>query len=149
MPRPRERARHVLGARGLSHPDRVIAREPGQPPGEERLLREMTAILLSHEHHERRAVHARGGERRDSVAEPGGGVDEDERGLAPRDRPARRHPHDSAFVQAEDEAHVLRQGAQEGDLRRARIGEHRGQAVLAHDLEGRLPNGLGRTCHMN
>ena len=62
-------AGHVLGAQRLLEGHRVVAREPVEPAGEERLEREVAAVLLADEHHQRRAVDARGGERADRVAE--------------------------------------------------------------------------------
>ena len=44
-----DRAGHVLGARGLVGPHRVVAREPVQAAGEERLEREVAAVLLADE----------------------------------------------------------------------------------------------------
>jgi hypothetical protein len=138
VPRARERAGHVLGARGLGDRDRIIAGQPVEAPREERLLSEVPAVLLAHQHHERRPVHPSRGQRRHGVAEPGGRVHEDERGLAPGDRPPGRHAHHGSLVQAEDETHVLWQPAQEGHLRRPGVGEDGGQAALAHDLEGQV-----------
>ena len=76
-------------AHGLLDPDRILAGEPVERPGEERLEREVPAVLLADDDDERRAVHARGRERADGVAEPGRRVQERERRLAAADRVAR------------------------------------------------------------
>ena len=141
VPGASQGAGHVLGARRLVDPDRIVAGEPLEAPREKRLLGQMAAVLLPHEHHERRPVRARRGQGGNRIAESGGGVHEDEGGLAPGDRPPGRHAHHGPLVQAEDEAHVVGQPAQEGHLRRPRVGEDGGQAVLAHDVEGQVAHG--------
>ena len=103
-----DRARDVLRGDRLLDLHRVLARKAGELAREERLVREVPPVLLADEHDQRRAVHARGGERADGVAEPGGRVQEDEGRLAASDRVAGRHPDDRALVQAEDEGEVLR-----------------------------------------
>jgi hypothetical protein len=52
-------------------------------------------------------------------------------------------------VQAEDEAQVVGQAGQEGDLGRSRIGEHRRQPATAEEVEGRVADepGHGRVYH--
>ena len=143
----RDRARHVLRAHGLVDPDGVLAREAVQLAREERLGGEVAPVLLADDDDERRAVDARGGERADGVAEPGGRVQDRERGLAAPDRPAGRHADDRALVQREHEAEVVRQIGQQLDLGRARVREDRGQPVLAPDVEGRLADGLRGHAH--
>ena len=135
------------GAHGLVDPHRVLAREALQLAGEERLGCEMAPVLLPHDDHERRTVDARGGQCADRVAEPGGRVQDRERGLAAPDRPARRHADDRALVQGEHEAEVVRQVGEQPDLGRPRVGEDRGQAVLAPDVEGRLADRLDSHGH--
>ena len=88
VPRPRHRRRHVLRARRLLDRHRVVPGQPLQPPGEERLVRQVAAVLLAHDHHQRRAIHPRRGQRGHRVAEPGRGVHEHEGGLAAADRVA-------------------------------------------------------------
>ena len=136
VPRARERARHVLRAGGLIDPDRVLARQPTQPAGEERLLGEMAAVLLAHQDDERRAVDPRRGQRRHRVAQSRRGVHQDERGLAGADREAARHADQGALVQRQHEAEVVGQPAEERNLRGAGIGEDGGKAALAQDVEG-------------
>ena len=84
-----DRARHVLRPDGLLDADRVLAREPAEPAGEERLEREVPAVLLADDDDERRPVHARRRERADRGAEARRRVQQDERGLAAADRVAR------------------------------------------------------------
>ena len=108
------------GAHRLVDPDRVVACEALQPAREERLEREMAAVLLPDEHDERRTVHARGRERADGVSEPGGRVQDRERRLVAPDRPAGRHADDGALVQREHEAQVVGQVGEQLDLGRAR-----------------------------
>jgi len=118
--------------------DRVVAREAVEPPGEERLEREMAAVLLAHDHDDRGAVHSRGRQRGDRVAQAGGRVQERERRRAGADRQAGGHPHDRALVEAKDEAQVAGQTGEERDLGRAGVREDRGEAALAQDAERRV-----------
>ncbi len=136
-----DRARDVLRTDGLVDPHRVVAREPVEATREERLLREMAAILLADDHNERRAVDPRRGERADRVPEPGGGVQDRERRLAARDREACRHPDDRALVEPEHEVEVVGQIGEQRDLGRAGIGEQRCQPVAAENVERRVADG--------
>ena len=95
---------HVLWPDRLVDPDRVITRETLQPAREERLERQVAAVLLPDEHDERRAVHPRGRERADGVAEPGSRMEDRERRLVAPDRPSGRHADDRALVQRKHEA---------------------------------------------
>ena len=81
VPGAADRAREILRANRVVDPDRVVARKPLEPSREERLVREMTAILLPDEDNERRSVDSRGRERADRVAEPGSRVQDRERRL--------------------------------------------------------------------
>ena len=132
----------VLRANGLVDPHRVLAREPAQLAREERLGREVAAVLLADDDDEGRAVDACGGQRADGVPEPRGRVQDRERGLAAPDRPARRHAHHGALVEPEHEAEVAREVGEERDLRRPWIREQRGQPVLAEDVERRVADRL-------
>ena len=67
-------AGHVLRARRLVAPHRVLAGEALEPAGEERVQREVAAVLLAGQHDERRAVLARRGQRGDGVADARRGV---------------------------------------------------------------------------
>ena len=147
-----DRARHVLGAGRHVPPDRILAGEPlERSPGQERLERDLAAVLLPDDDHERRAAVAGVGDRVDRVAQPGGRVQVDERGLAAGERVAGRHPHDRALVEAEHEPDVGRQVGQERDLGRARVAEDRRHPVAAHDLERGIADGHARPprrrCH--
>ncbi len=51
-----DRSGHVLRAGGLVAPDRVLAGEPVELAGQERLQREVAAVLLADDDHQRRAV---------------------------------------------------------------------------------------------
>ena len=53
---PPDRAGHVLGAYRRLHPDRVVPGQALQPPGEERLLGEVPAVLLADQDHQGRPV---------------------------------------------------------------------------------------------
>ena len=120
VPRARERARHVLRRAPAGRPTPGSPRRGRQPPGEERLLREVAAVLLADQHHQRRAVHARGRQRRDGVAEPRRGVQEHERRLAAADRVPGGHADHRPLVQGQHELEVVGQPAQERDLGGAR-----------------------------
>ena len=138
-----DRGRHVVrGGRGLDRHG-VRARQPVQPPGQERLVGEVPPVLLADDDDQRRAVDTRGREAAHARAEPRRRVQQDERRLAPGDRVAARHPDHGALVQAEDEAQVVGQAGQERDLGRARIGEHRRQPAAAEEVEGRVADEPG------
>ena len=94
---------------------------------------------------ERRPVHPRGRDRTDRVPEPCSRVQDRERRLATRERPAGRDTDDGALVEREDEAEIVGEIGQQRDLGRAGVGEDRRQTALTPDVEGRLANGL--QCH--
>ena len=141
MERPLDRGRNVLGPGGLVDADGILTGEAGQLPGEERLVGEMPTVLLSHDDHERRAVHTGGREGADPRAEPGRRVQEDESRPAAADRQARSEPDHGGLVQPEDEADVVRQVGEERDLRRPGVREHRRQPAPAEDVECRVSDG--------
>ena len=94
MERALDRGRHVLGPRRLLHADGVVAGEPDEPPGEERLVGQMPAVLLADEDNDRCAVDARSGDRRHTVPEPCGRVQQRERRrAAPECVPRRETDH--------------------------------------------------------
>jgi hypothetical protein len=95
-----DRAGDVLRARGHVDPDGVVAPEALEPAGEERLEREVAAVLLAHDDDDRGAVHPGRGQRRDRVAESRGRVQERERRGPRADRQAAGHPDRRALVQA-------------------------------------------------
>ena len=141
-------ARHVLGADRLLHGHGVLAGEALEPPGEERLRREVAAVLLPDDDDERRAVHACRRERRDRVAQPGRRVQDRERGLVRRERETGRQSDDRGLVERQHEAQVLGQPGEQLDLRRSRVGEDGGEAALAQDVERRVADrGGGDGCH--
>ena len=109
MERAGDRPGYVLGAHRLLDRDRVVAGEPVQPAGQERLEREVPAILLADETTRGRPVDPGGRERGDRVSETGRRVEDGERRLPARDREAGRHSDDGALVQAEHEAKVVRE----------------------------------------
>ena len=127
------------------HPDRVLAGQPLQPAGEERLLREMATVLLADDDDERGPVDARCRKSADGVAQPGRRVQEHERSLVAGDRPAGGDADDGALVQRQDEAEVVRQIRQERDLGRARVGEDGRQPAAAQDVEGGVTHRPGGT----
>ena len=135
-----DRPGYILGAHRLVDPDRVVAGEPVQPPGEEGLEREVPTILLADEHDDRRPIHPSGRERCDRVPETGRRVQDGERRLPSADREAGRHADDGALVQPEHEAKVGREIREERHLGRPRIREHRCQAESAKDVERRIPH---------
>ena len=108
-------ARHVLGTHGLLGEDWVLARQPVQLAGQERVECEVAAVLLADEDHERRAIQPRGGDRRDRVAEPGVLCSSASAGLRAQ-RVTDRHRHDRALVQREHEAQVVWKPGQEGNF---------------------------------
>ncbi len=136
-----DRAGHVLRAHGEIDPDRVVAGEPLQPTGEERLEHQVPAVLLTDDDDEWCTVHARGRDRADRVAETGGGVQDSERRLPSSDREAGRQSDDRALVQAEHEAQIARQVCEERDLGRSRIREQRCQSASTEDVERGIANG--------
>ena len=133
-----ERRRHVLRPGGLVDAHRVLAAEAGEPPGEERLERQVPPVLLTDDGDDRRPVHPGGRERGDRVPEPRRRVQQRERRLAAPDRPAGREPDHRALVEGEHEAQVVGQPAEERDLGRARVSEDRGQAAPSEDFERRV-----------
>ena len=141
-----DRARHVLGAGGLVAPHRVLAGEPVQAAGQERVEREVAAVLLADDDHERRAVAARGGQRGDRVAEAGRRVQQRQRRRAAADRVPGRHRHHRALVEAEHEGQVLGQAGEERHLGRAGVGEDRRQLEAPQHLEGRVAH--RPLCHL-
>ena len=130
-----DRAGDVLGSDRLLELHRIVAGEPGELPGEERLVGEVPAILLADEHHQWSAVHPGGGECADRVSEPGGRVQQDERGLPPSDRVPGSHADHRALVQPEHEGEVVGEAREKRDLGRAGVREHRGQAAPAQEVE--------------
>ena len=135
---PGDRTGHVLRADRLVDPDRILAGKPLEPAGEERLVRQVAAVLLADEHDERSPVDPRGCERADRVSQPGGRVQEDERGLASPDRPARREPDHGRFVEGEHEAEVLREVDEERHFGRAGVPEDRGQSPRPENVVRRV-----------
>ena len=133
----------VLRADRLVDPDRVVARQALEPPGEERLVSEVTAILLPDDDHERGPVHARGRKRADCIAEPGRGVQERHGRLGPGDRPAGRDPDDRRLVQREHELEILGETGQERHFRRAGICEEPREPPLAKDVDDGVTHGRG------
>ncbi len=81
-----DRSRNVLRERRLVDADRILARQPRQPPRKERLVREMAPVLLTHDDDERRPVHAGGRDGADPGAKPGRRMQENERRPATADR---------------------------------------------------------------
>jgi hypothetical protein len=138
-----DRVRHRLGTNRLVDPDGILAGKSEELPGEERLGGEVAAVLLAHHDDEGNPVDARRRERADRVSEAGSRVQDRERGLAPPDRPARRHAHDRALVQRKHEAKVAGQVGEQLDLRRAGVREESREPVLAKDVERRVTDGLG------
>ncbi len=139
-----DRCRHVLCLRRLLDRDRVLAGQPGQPPGEERLVGQMPPVLLADDDDERRAVHARRGEAADRRPQPGRRVQEHERRLAAADRVPARHRDHGAFVEAEHEAEVVGEAGEERHLGRAGVREHGREPAPAEDVEGGIANGPRR-----
>ena len=99
---------------------------------------EVSSVLLADEHDERRAVDARRGQRADGVPEAGGRVEEDERRLAPAERPPGRHPDDRPLVQPEDELEVGRQVDEKRHFGGAGVREHPREPPRAEGLERRV-----------
>ena len=129
-------------ASGQMPPHGILARQALElAPGQKRLERDLAAVLLADDDHKRGAAVARVGDRVDRVAETGGRVQIDERGLAAGKCVAGRHPDHGSFVQAEHEPDVGRQIGQKRDLGRAGIAEDRRQSVAAHDIEGGIAHG--------
>ena len=135
VPGALERARHVLGAHRLVDPDRVFAGEPGQLPCQERLVGEVAPVLLADGDDQRRAVDARGRQRRDRVSEAGRRVQEHERGLSASERIAGRDPDHRALVQREHELEIRGQVDEERHLGRAGVGEDLRHPAPPQDLE--------------
>ena len=136
--RAADRPGEILRANRLVDPDRILARERAQPSRQERLVREMTTILLTDEDDERRPVDARGRERADRIAEAGGRVQERERGLPSSDRPAGRDPDDRCLVKREHELEIVRKTREERHLGRPRVGEQDREPPLPKDVDDRI-----------
>jgi GntR family transcriptional repressor for pyruvate dehydrogenase complex len=133
---------HVLRPHRLIDPDRVVARQALQPPGQERLEREVAAVLLADEHDDRRAVLARRGERGDRVAEPRRRVQQRQRRRAARDGVAGGHRDRRALVQREHELEVVGQPGEERHLGRAGVREDRRQLEATQHIERHGPHGV-------
>jgi hypothetical protein len=118
----------------LVDPDGILARERLKPTRQERLVREMTTILLTDENDERRPVDARGRERADRVAEPRGRVQECKRGLRSSNRPAGRDPDDRCLVKRKHELEVVRKSREERHLGRPRVREQSRESPLPKDV---------------
>ena len=141
----RDRAGDVLGAGRQVAPDRILAGQPLElSAGEERLERELAAVLLADHDDQRRANVACVDDRVDRVAKPGRGVEVHERRLAARERVARGDADDRALVQAEHEPDVVGQVGEERDLSRPRVAEDGGETEAAHGLKGRVTDGRHR-----
>jgi hypothetical protein len=91
-------------------------------------------VLLTHEHDERSAVRARGGERTDRVAEARRRVEEHERWPPCRERLAGGDADHRALVQPEHERERLGETGQQRDLGRAGVGVHPREAVRGEHL---------------
>ena len=135
VPRAGDRRRYVLRAHRLLDRHRIAAGEPVQLPGQERVERQVAPVLLAHDDHERRAVHARRRQPCDRVAEAGRGVQQHQRGLLARQGPAGREPHHRRLVQRQHEVEIVRQADQERHLGRARVREQRRQPMPPEHLE--------------
>ena len=125
-------------------PHGVVAGQPVEPAGQERLEREVAAVLLADDDHQRRAVgRARWRARRPRC--PARASSAAARARARRGR-ARSPPpcHHGALVQGEHEAQVLGQAGEERHLGRAGIGEDRRQLEPPQDVEGGVADGGGR-----
>ena len=131
---------HVLRAGRLVHPHRVVAGEPGEVARQERPVDEVAPVLLADDDDQRHAVRPRRRERADGVAQPGGGVQVDQRRTARRGGVAGGDPDDRALVQGEDEPQVVGQAGEEGDLGGARVGEDRRHPEPAEDVERGVPD---------
>ena len=126
---------HVLRAHGLVDPDRVLAGEAREPACQERLVGEVAPVLLADGDDERRAVDARGRQRRDRVAEAGCRVQEHERRLSASERIAGRDPDHRALVQREHELEIRGQVDEERHLGRAGVGEDLRHPAPPQDVE--------------
>ena len=140
VPGPGDRARHVLRPGRLVHPHRVVAGQPGEVARQERPVDEVAPVLLPDDHHQRHAVGARGRECTDGVAQPGRGVQVDQRRTARRRGVAGGDPDDRPLVQGEDELQVVGQAGEERDLGGPRVGEDRGHPEPPEDVERGVAN---------
>ena len=101
-------------------------------------MSQVAAILLTDEDDEWRPIDARGRERADRIAEPGGRMQERERGLFASDRPARRDTDDRCLVKSEHELEIVRKTCQERHLGRPRVGKQRRESPVPKDLDDRV-----------
>ena len=136
-----DRTRHITCTDRQVDPDRVVAREPLQAPGEEWLEDEVPPVLLADDDHDRRTVHARRCDRTDGVPEPRRRVQNRERRRAAADRVARRHRDDRSLVQSEHKLEFTRKIGEERDLGRAGVREQLGEPTPTEDVERGVPDG--------
>ena len=142
MCRSGDRAGDVRRSRGLGRPDGIVARETiERATRQERGEGELAAVLLADDDHEGNPVVARARDRVHGVPEPRCRVEVDERGSSSAERVAGCDPYDRPLVQGEHEAEVVGKVAEERDLGRPRVAEHRRHPVPAHDVEGRVAHG--------
>ncbi len=140
-----DRAGHVLRTDGQLRPHRILAGEPLQgSPREEGLVGELAAILLSHEHDQRRMHVAGVGDGVDGIAQARSGVQVDQRRLPARQGEAGGHPHHGALVEAQDEMDVGRESGEERDLGRTGVPEDGGHPEPSHHVEDRVAHRFDR-----
>ena len=136
VPGPGQGTRHVLRTGRFAHPDRVVASQFVEPmAGQERRQGQMTAILLTDDHHQRRAVDPGSRQRADAVTQPGCRVQDDDRRLLVGDRPAGGDADHRTLVQREHKVQIFREVGEQGNLGRPGIGKKGGSAEAAEHVE--------------
>ena len=134
---PGERQGDVLGAGRLVAPLDQRVRHAGRVAvGQVGLDGDERAALLSRRDHQRRVVGLGVEDRPHRVADPGRGVQIDQRRASAGLRVAVGHPDHDRLLEPEDVVEVVGEVLEHRQLRRPRVPEHRRHPVGAEEVEG-------------
>ena len=141
-----DRARDVLGARGLVAPFHIgLGADGGIAVGEVGLDGDLGPDLLAGGDHQRRLVGLGVEDPADGVAHARGGVEVDVRGAAAGLREPVGHTHHHQFLEAEHVGEIVGEVGEHRQLGRAWVAEDRRHAVGPEQVERRFTNACHRT----